>query len=126
MNKRLETVFLFSEYSKFRQRWMVRSTRLHTTRRDMSAQLGLVIKQVGEKRGYWLIPNAPLISTKCSFFHNFFCPNQQKQNHSPKISFYVCDQAQLFPADLNTTPHTFFCMRSSRTLKKSHKIPTSL
>ena len=72
---------------------------------------------VGEKRGFWLIPNAPLISTKITFLCIFPCSNQQKQNHSPKIPFYVCDQAQLFPADLNTSPHTFFCMRSSRTLK---------
>ena len=85
----------------------------------------VIIIRVGEKRGFWLIPNAPLISTNCAFFPLFFCSNQQKQNHSPKIPFYVCDQAQLFPADLNTPPHTFFCMRSSRTLKKSHKIPTS-
>ena len=82
--------------------------------------------QVGEKRGFWLIPNAPLISTKMCTFVPFF-PAQTNRNkiHSPKIPFYVCDQAQLFPADLNTPPHTFFCMRSSRTLEKSHKISNS-
>ena len=73
--------------------------------------------EVGEKRGYWLIPNAPLISTKIAFLCIFPCSNQQKQNHSPKIPFYVCDQAQLFPVDFNTPPHTFFCMRSRRLWK---------
>ena len=93
---------------------------------------------VGEKRGFWLIPNAPPnlheIALLCIFFCSFqqktklptkntdsssiasripmrshFCAffpakNQQKQNYTPKISFYVCDQAQLFSADFK---HTF-------------------
>ena len=33
---------------------------------------------VGEKRGFWLIPNTPLISAKNYFFPLFFCSTQQK------------------------------------------------
>ena len=38
----------------------------------------LFIISVGEKRGFWLIPNAPLISAKNYFFPLFFCSTQQK------------------------------------------------
>ena len=69
-------------------------------------------------------PTPPIFNVKL-IFPNFFCLNQQKQNHSPKIPFYVCDQAQLFLLILTQKTHTFLCMRSSRTLKKSHKISPS-
>ena len=38
------------------------------------------LRIVGEKRGFWLIPQRPLISTNCAFFPLFFCLNQQKSN----------------------------------------------
>ena len=52
---------------------------------------------VGEIRGYWLIPQRPLISTKNSFFPIFFCSNQQKENHSPKNPILRMRSSTTFP-----------------------------
>ena len=57
----------------------IKMGRLCTPGGEVIGIVGGGVTLVGEKRGYWLIPQRPLISTKNSFFPNFFCLNQQKQ-----------------------------------------------